>query len=171
MNSATTFPIERLHRGNGLDAELARNPRVSVGVEFGELDLTSTVLNRLLEGRAQRAARPAPLRPEVDDHGDLLRALQDLGLELLFTDVADHASSVDAGTSAPDQMAAEEEELVGDRAIAPLADVDVEMRAWIRAPRRAPWPAKRRPGRRWPVRQVAIGDLDQDRAAQLCPCA
>jgi hypothetical protein len=80
---------ERLDGGDALDAEGLRDARVGVGVELGEHDLALARVRGLLEQRAEHATRPAPLGPEVDDDGELARALDDLALEVLFGDIDD----------------------------------------------------------------------------------
>ena len=81
--------LEGLDGRDRLDLELPRDPLVGVGVDLGEDDLALALGGGLLEDRAQRAARAAPLRPEVDDDGDRLGLLDDLLLEVLLGDV-DH---------------------------------------------------------------------------------
>ncbi len=72
---------ERLDRGNRLDSVAARQVRAGVDVELGELDRALAGGDRLLEHRAELAARAAPLRPEVDDDRNGGRALDDGVLE------------------------------------------------------------------------------------------
>jgi hypothetical protein len=79
--------LERLDRRNALDAELPGNALIRVGVDLGELDLAVPLADGVLDRRAQGPAGTAPLGPEVDDHRHLLRAFDNLGLELLFADV------------------------------------------------------------------------------------
>src|SRR6185369_7832355 len=57
-----------------------------------------------LERRAQRAAWPAPLRPEVHDHRNLARALDDAGFEIALVYVEDHASSLATGPVKPGML-------------------------------------------------------------------
>ena len=66
------------------------------------LTLTSTTLPSvasidLLDDRAERPARAAPRRPQVDDHGDGLRPLDDVGLERCVGDIDGHAVTLPAG--------------------------------------------------------------------------
>src|SRR5439155_19324455 len=75
---------EGLHRRDALDAERLRDCRCFVHVQLGE-DERAVVLGRqTLQDRPDDAAGPAPGSPEVDDDGDLLRALEDLALEVTF---------------------------------------------------------------------------------------
>ena len=62
---------EGVHRGDRLGAEGVRDLRVGVDVDLHELDLALGLGDDALEDRAERLARPAPLRPQVDDdrHG------------------------------------------------------------------------------------------------------
>ena len=60
--------------------------RIRVHIDLREDDLVPR--GRLpVEHWAECLARPAPLRPEVDDDGRLVRALQDIGVEGLVGDV------------------------------------------------------------------------------------
>ena len=72
---------ERLHRRDALDPERGRDARVGVGVDLGQRDLAVARGHGLLEHRRERAARAAPRGPEVDDDGQLARALDDVALE------------------------------------------------------------------------------------------
>ena len=53
--------------------------------------LPSRSVDGLLEHRRELAARAAPLGPEVDDDGQLVRALDDVALEGRVGGVEDHA--------------------------------------------------------------------------------
>ena len=75
---------------DALDAERLGEHRVRVHVDLGELDLAAASAHRGLERGPKLAARAAPFGPEVDDHGDLARALDHPGLELGLGDVEDH---------------------------------------------------------------------------------
>jgi len=50
----------------------AYTARGRIHLDRGELDLALAGLDGRLEDGAERAARAAPLRPEVDDHGQLV---------------------------------------------------------------------------------------------------
>ena len=76
---------ERLHGRDAADAVLEREALVRVGVELRERDARGG--GRLLEDRPERTARPAPLRPEVDDDRLAVRALDHLCLPRLLRDV------------------------------------------------------------------------------------
>ena len=73
--------LERLHGRDRLDAERLGHARVGVRVDLDELDLAVALVDGLLDHRAERAARAAPLGPEVDDDGLLEGALDDVALE------------------------------------------------------------------------------------------
>ena len=65
--------LERLDRRDALDAERLREARVGVRVDLDELDLARARLSTAFSSTgAERAARAAPLRPEVDDDGLLV---------------------------------------------------------------------------------------------------
>ena len=68
---------KRLDRGNAADAELTGEPGVGVDVDLHELDRTRARLDLALQHGGERMARPAPLGPEVHDHGALVRAVED----------------------------------------------------------------------------------------------
>src|SRR5215470_13786108 len=48
------------------NAELRRQIRTVVYVEFADFDLARELLRHFIDGRAQSTARPAPRRPEID---------------------------------------------------------------------------------------------------------
>src|SRR5439155_10926127 len=78
---------ERLHGRNAPDLVMLGKRGIRVRVELGELDLALARRDLALEHRPERAARPAPLGPEVDHDGQLVRALDDVGVEGLLGDV------------------------------------------------------------------------------------
>ena len=86
--------LERLDGRDRLDPEGLREARVGVGVDLDELDLAGALVDGLLDHGPERAARAAPLGPEVDDHGLLVRALDDVALEGLFSGVDGHAARI-----------------------------------------------------------------------------
>src|SRR5688572_13069438 len=73
--------LERDDVGNRADIERLRQVGVLVGIDLDELDAAAEVFRDLVERRAERAARAAPRRPEVDDDGDRFRGFDDLALE------------------------------------------------------------------------------------------
>ncbi len=75
---------ERLDGGDALDAEGLGQSLVRIGVDLDELDLAAASGDGALEQRPELAARCAPLGPEVDDDGQLLRAVDHGRLEVLF---------------------------------------------------------------------------------------
>src|SRR5919199_2273137 len=72
---------ERLHRRDPANPELVGEPRVRIHVHLHEREPPITRRRLALEHRRERVARAAPLGPEVDDDGQLARALDDVGLE------------------------------------------------------------------------------------------
>ena len=56
-------------RGDAHDLKATGDFGVVVHVQFGNLDLAGLLDSNLVEDRGNRLARPAPLRPEVDEHG------------------------------------------------------------------------------------------------------
>ena len=83
--------LECLHGRDALDAVRLREPGVAVHVDLDELDLARALSGGALERGGQRAARPAPLGPEVHHHGHLARAVDDGVLEFRLCDVGGHA--------------------------------------------------------------------------------
>jgi hypothetical protein len=82
---------ERLHRGNAADPEALRERLVLVHVDLRQLYLAGTRIGGLLERGSELFAWPAPLGPEVHDHGDLTRALDHALHEVPLGDVEDRA--------------------------------------------------------------------------------
>ena len=82
--------LERLDGRDRLDPEGLGQARVGVGVDLDEIDLAGALVDGLLDHGPERAARAAPLGPEVDDHGLLEGALDDVALEGLFSGVDGH---------------------------------------------------------------------------------
>ena len=77
-------PVGRLaidegdHGRDRLNTHLAGNGRVLVNVHLGELHLALGGAHRLFEDRSELFARPAPGRPEIDQHRLPLRFLDDI---------------------------------------------------------------------------------------------
>jgi hypothetical protein len=71
------------HRRDRLDAHLARNRRMLVDVHLDQLDLALGRLDHLLQHGRELLARPAPRRPEVDQHRLALRLLDHILHEAL----------------------------------------------------------------------------------------
>ena len=93
MNSETTRALlERLHGRDPAHVVAVRQVGVRVHVDLREHDVTR--LGLALEHRPQHAAGPAPLGPEVDDHGHLVGALDHLALEFGRIDVDRHRTFV-----------------------------------------------------------------------------
>src|ERR1700704_804576 len=76
--------LEQDHGRDRADAEAARSDRIGVDVELGDADLVTLLARDLLEDRRDHAARTAPRRPEIDEHGAI--RLQNLLLERLVRD-------------------------------------------------------------------------------------
>ena len=57
---------------DALNAELLCQLRIGVDVEFGEQPATTAFGSSTLEHRTEHLARPAPLRPEIDNDRDLM---------------------------------------------------------------------------------------------------
>ena len=87
--------LERLDGRDRLDPEGLREARVGVGVDLDERDLAGALVDGLLDHGPERAARAAPLGPEVDDHGLLVGALDDVALEGLFSRFDGHAARIE----------------------------------------------------------------------------
>ena len=81
---------KRLHRRDALDPEAGREALIRVDVDLRQLDLAGALGDRGLERRAELAARPAPLGPEVDDDRQLAGAIDHLGDEAGFAHILDH---------------------------------------------------------------------------------
>ena len=82
--------LQRVHGRDALHLERRGRLAVGVDVDLGEDDLAAGLVDHLLEDRSERLARAAPLRPEVDHHRHLLRALHHLGGEGGVGDVDRH---------------------------------------------------------------------------------
>jgi hypothetical protein len=61
--------LEQKQRRNAPDAELERCIRILVDVQLADDELSVVVPRKLLDGGRQAAARPAPLRPEINEDG------------------------------------------------------------------------------------------------------
>ena len=88
---------ERLDRRDPLDPERPRESGVGVDVDLGQLELPGPGGGGALEHGPELPARSAPLRPEVDDHGNGVRAVDDRGLEGALGDVHGSDGSDAAG--------------------------------------------------------------------------
>ena len=73
--------LEQHQRRDPAHRVLARDLGIVVDVDLHDLDLAGMGRGDLVHDRPDHLAGPAPLGPEVDHDGDLLRALQDLRLE------------------------------------------------------------------------------------------
>ena len=73
--------LEGEDRRDRLHLERLRDGRVLVDVDLGQHDLTLGLVDHLFEDRAERLARPAPRRPQVDDDRGRVRGLHDVVLE------------------------------------------------------------------------------------------
>ena len=60
-----------------------------VAIDFGKLHRAGVFGDDFFEQRAERLARLAPCRPEVDEHRLIERGIDDLGLEIGLRDVED----------------------------------------------------------------------------------
>src|SRR5262252_8889810 len=69
-----TSVLEDDERRNAADAETRRDLRRGLRVELGEASLGLERRCSLLERRGHHPARPAPLCPEVYDHGKIIRS-------------------------------------------------------------------------------------------------
>ena len=81
-----------LYRRDSLHAEARRQRLVGVDVDLGQHHLAAAGGLGRLQRRGQRAARPAPLGPEVDHDRHRARALDHLALESRLADVDGHAA-------------------------------------------------------------------------------
>ena len=90
-------PVHRLpadeaeDRRDRLHPHLRRDPLVLVDVDLDQPHLALGLGHRLLQRRGQRLARPAPRRPEIDDHRHLVRGLDHVGHEGRLGGVLDRA--------------------------------------------------------------------------------
>src|SRR5207237_7983317 len=66
---------EQDHRRDARDAEVHRRVLVLVDVELDDPQLAGLLSGDLLQNGSDHAARAAPLRPEVDEHGRLAARL------------------------------------------------------------------------------------------------
>ena len=82
MNPSTTWPsLSAYTAGIDCTRKAWLIARVLVDVDLRQHDLAVGGVDHLLDDRPERAARPAPLCPQVDDDGHLLRPLHHLGVE------------------------------------------------------------------------------------------
>ena len=89
--------LEGEHRGDRLDAHLARDLRVVVDIELDQFDGALGGANRLLQDRRQLAARTAPRRPEIHQHRNLARRVDDVAHEVGGRRVLDQIAAGRAG--------------------------------------------------------------------------
>ena len=81
--------------------ELPGDVGLGVRVQLGELEPTGIGDLELLEHRPERLARPAPWRPDVEQHRLLGRRLDEFDFEVLKRDVDHVVGSVDVGWTFP----------------------------------------------------------------------
>src|SRR6185437_2381535 len=80
--------------GDAAYAELARRGRIGVYIELGDRELAFVGLGDFIEHRREHLARPAPFRPEIDQHG-ILRlqyVLLERGVRNVFDEIAHRMS-------------------------------------------------------------------------------
>src|SRR3990170_5226083 len=82
VNEPATF--EEQERGDSHDPIVLELPLVLVAVHLREHDPACVLPREFLDGRFDRLARGAPIRPEVDDH---VRVLHDHAVEICIRDV------------------------------------------------------------------------------------
>ena len=73
--------LERVNGRDRLDAQLAGNFLVLVDVHLDETHGALGFRNDLFERGSELLARPAPRRPEIDNHGNVPRRFQHIGRE------------------------------------------------------------------------------------------
>ena len=93
--------LQGVHGRDALHLERRGRLRVRVDVDLGQHDLAAGLVDHLLEDRAERLARAAPLRPQVDHDGHLLGALDHLGGEGGIGDVDRMGGNVPAAVPSP----------------------------------------------------------------------
>ena len=82
-------------RGDRLHLEALRDAGVRVDVDLRQHDLPVVAVDRGLDDRAERLARPAPLGPQVDHDRDVVGPNEDIGLERGIGDVDHGVQSMD----------------------------------------------------------------------------
>ena len=88
MTFAATWPcLKRISVGIESTSKVRGGLLVVVDVELDDLQRLAALAGDLLEHRRDHAARPAPGRPEVDEHRRV--GLEDLGLEAVVGDFVD----------------------------------------------------------------------------------
>src|SRR4029079_7655755 len=83
--------LEQHQRRNAADAEARRHLLVVVDVDLRYLQAAAIFLGHFFQDRGNGLARTAPLRPVIDEDGDL--GLQDLGLEAVVGDLLDFGTA------------------------------------------------------------------------------
>ena len=78
---------KRDHRRDALDGELGGELLVLIHVDLDQLESALILLGQAFEERAQRLARSTPLRPEINDYGDFLAALNHGDTEVVARDL------------------------------------------------------------------------------------
>ena len=79
--------LEQEDAGEAAHAELGGQSRVGVGVDLGQLEAAVHLAGQPLEHRPEHATGSAPVGPEVDQHRNLARRVDDLLLEVLLGDI------------------------------------------------------------------------------------
>ncbi len=82
-------PLEADHGRDALDAELGGQPLIGIDIDLGEFETARLLGCETLEKRAQHPARTAPGGPEIDDHRQLVAAVDHFLLEGRGVDILD----------------------------------------------------------------------------------
>ncbi|MCY1358405.1 hypothetical protein D9M69_449410 [compost metagenome] len=88
---------DRHDMGDAAHAEMRGQFLVLVDIDLDQFPAAFSFRLQPFQHRAQRAARAAPGRPEIDQHRRLVRGVDHFGLEILQVDVAHEQSWKEAG--------------------------------------------------------------------------
>ena len=114
---------EQLDRRDAADAELSRDRLLLLGVDLAENELTSVLVDQLGQDGHQYLAGLTPAGPEVQQHGYVVRPLQDDLFVIGLVDLEDKRR-ICHRPGAPELLQSAQDAAAGDE-IQPLAALEV----------------------------------------------